>query len=122
MENTGEHQSIKSITAAEFSEMGFQTADASKFCELYLIGAWVDDDLVAVKIGISKDCEQRLKELQSHTFADLSILGYHTYASVELARDVEKQAHKALEPYKMRGEWFRPDPTVLNYHPLFAFF
>ena len=112
-------QSIKVITARELSEMCWEKTDPAKFYELYFIGAWIDDDLVAVKIGVSKDCEQRLRELQSHTFADLSILGYFTYSSVELARKLEKQAHKALEEYRLRGEWFRAEPEVLNYHPVF---
>ena len=116
----GKSQSIKSITAAELAKKCFDPIDHTQFCDLYFIGAWLDGTLVAVKIGISKDCEQRLVSLQNETFADLSILRYHTYSSVKLARDLEKQAHAALEPYKMRGEWFRPDSTVLNYHPLFV--
>lgn len=115
----GKKRSIKAITAMELSEMCWQKTDPAEWCELYFIGAWVGSDLVSVKIGISKDCEQRMKELQSHTFADLSILGYYTYSSVELARELEKEAHKALKEYRMRGEWFRAEPEVRNYHPLF---
>lgn len=66
---------IKSMTAKELSEMSWQKTDPAEWCKLYFIGAWVGSDLVSVKIGISKDCEPRLKELQSHTFAELSITG-----------------------------------------------
>ena len=116
----GKKQAIKSMTARELSEMSWQKTDPAEWCELYFIGAWVGSDLVSVKIGISKDCEQRLRELQSHTFAELSIIGYYTYTNVELARKLEKQAHKALKEYRMRGEWFRAEPEVVNYHPLFV--
>ena len=113
-------QGIKSITAMELSEMSWQKVDLSKLCYLYFIGAWIDDNLIAVKIGISKDCEQRLKDLQSHTFADLSIIGCYTYSSVELARELEKEAHKVLKEYRIRGEWFKAESKVVNYHPIFV--
>ena len=100
--------------------MGWQKVDPSKLCELYFIGAWVDDNLIAVKIGISKDCMERLKDLQIHTFADLSVMGYYTYSSVKQARALEKEAHKALKEYRIRGEWFKPEPEVVSYHPLFV--
>ena len=109
----------KDVTKREMYERSWKKTDPDKWCELYFIGAWIDDDLVAVKIGISKDCLKRMEELQSHTFADLSILGYHTYTSVALARELEKQAHADLKSYRMRGEWFRPEPAVIRYHPLF---
>ena len=113
------NRTTKDAIKREMHEKCWVKTDPDNWCELYFIGAWIGDDLVAVKIGISKDCLQRLESLQSQTFADLSVVGYFTYTSVALARELEKQAHTDLAEYRIRGEWFRPEPAVLNYNPLF---
>ena len=103
----------------EVAQRCWEVIDLSRCCDFYFIGASINDNLTAVKIGISKDCEQRLASLQSCTFIDLKILGYYTFTSVEQARYLEKEAHVALHPYKIKGEWYQPHPNVINYHPLF---
>ena len=110
-------QELESITAAELAEMEFP--ERVDYHELYVIGAYMDSKLVAVKIGISRDCGQRLKYLQRNTFAELEIMYFCSHESVKIAREFEKIAHNELQRHRIQGEWFRPTEEVLGYFPLF---
>lgn len=62
-----------------------------------------------IKIGYTKDIEQRLKELQTGYPDILKLLiafpGNHEY---------EKALHRQLKLYRLNGEWFKPDPAVFR--------
>ncbi|MYA99279.1 GIY-YIG nuclease family protein [Candidatus Poribacteria bacterium] len=114
---------IKVISVKEFMEKpqplegSLGKSDPQEWHDLYFIHAWIDDNLIAVKIGISKDCTKRLANLQKHNLAYLDIFSYQTYPSRKLARKKEKEAHKYLKEHRIRGEWFRPVPAVIEYNP-----
>lgn len=63
----------------------------------------------AIKIGYSNDPESRLKSLQTGYPDTLVLLlmipGYESH---------EKALHRELEASRLKGEWFRPDPDVIN--------
>ena len=109
---------LESITVQELMEKTFPEKDDPPY-ELYVIGAYLDSKLLAVKIGISKDCGERLKNLQSNTFAELEIMYFCSHESAKIAREFEKMAHNDLRQHKIQGEWFKPTEEVLNYFPLF---
>lgn len=60
-----------------------------------------------IKIGISQDPEARLRQMQSGSPEELSLLkqvkGYH---------EDEKMLHKRLDDYRVHGEWFEPSRDV----------
>ena len=63
------------------------------------------------KIGFSATPEKRLKSLQTGNSTDLVL--YHT-AKVpdDRAKAFEKQMHKEINHYKIRGEWFNIEPKL----------
>lgn len=58
----------------------------------------------AVKIGWSADPVRRLREMNTHDAATLSLVGY----AVGEERH-EREIHTLLRPARIRGEWFRED-------------
>ena len=91
----------------------------SNYHELYAIGAYLNNELVAVKIGVSKDSNERLKTLQRNNFAHLEIMYFRTHESERIAKKFERIAKNDLRLYRIQGEWFKPTEEVLNYFPLF---
>jgi len=62
-----------------------------------------DDDNGLYKIGIAKDPQKRLKELQTGNPFQLRIV--ETYLS-EYSNKVEKSLHRKYSHLKKEGEWF----------------
>lgn len=60
------------------------------------------DTDAAVKFGVSSDPHTRMSSLQNGNPHDLRLLG-----QVDGGREVERKIFKALEKYRLRGEWFR---------------
>ena len=58
-----------------------------------------------IKIGISKNCEKRVKSLQTGHSQKL-LLHYAEPVSPELARVFEQIIHNNLRLQKTQGEWF----------------
>lgn len=60
-----------------------------------------------IKIGYTTDIERRLKDLQT---------GYPDILKLLMAfrgnQEYEKALHKQLQPYRLSGEWFKPDPAI----------
>ena len=55
------------------------------------------------KIGISKNPQKRLKQLQTGNSSELELV--ETYKS-KYANKIEKTLHNLLSHYKKEGEWF----------------
>jgi hypothetical protein len=62
-----------------------------------------------IKIGYSDDVEQRIKTLQTGSNARLVLLGT-TLGDLEMERNL----HLVFAEHRTWGEWFSPDPEMLN--------
>jgi len=60
-----------------------------------------------VKIGISRNIKTRLAIIQSNNHEELILIG-----SIFGGLILEKEIHKKLEKYNIRGEWFKLNKTV----------
>jgi hypothetical protein len=63
-----------------------------------------------IKVGIAKDPEQRLKDLQTASPFKLALFGFARVGSYTAARTLEFAVHVALAPFWQVGEWFRVAP------------
>jgi hypothetical protein len=68
-----------------------------------------DQATKAIKIGVSGDPERRLRSLQTSSPNLLTILG-----TIPGDRDLEVDIHRRLAAHRLQGEWFRPDPPVVD--------
>lgn len=59
----------------------------------------------AVKIGMSRDTQNRLTQLQSSTVNELRVVSVIANAG----RFVEKELHNIIKDHRIRGEWFDAD-------------
>lgn len=71
---------------------------------VYIIRSSADKQF---KIGMSYDAIDRLKALQTGTGKALKLVHVEAGSSA-----LERKAHLALAPHRIRGEWFRATPTV----------
>ena len=60
-----------------------------------------------IKIGISKNPERRMKDLQVSNANPLTLLSTTLYKTRGQANLAEKRLHKACKRFKVSGEWFR---------------
>lgn len=63
----------------------------------------------AIKIGTAVDMPRRLSALQNGCPEFLVVL-----ATVPGDREIEGRFHKRLRVHRIRGEWFKPAPAVLE--------
>ncbi len=64
-----------------------------------------------IKIGYSaSSVERRLSTLQTAHHEKLSLL-----ASMEGSQSQEQEIHRRFQFYRLKGEWFNPDPIILNF-------
>jgi len=59
------------------------------------------------KIGVSKDPETRLRELQTANSGELHIIAKIVCDSRMQALDTEHYLHTKLAPFRLKGEWFK---------------
>ena len=89
-------------------------------CAVYAFGAFIkvedeyeqyaDENLFAVKVGISQDPDKRLRDLSQSTPLVMDEIGEPVYyASREDALIVERALKRLMRPWRIRGEWFKPD-------------
>ena len=78
------------------------------------------DNGQAIKIGLSKNPENRRRTIQTGSHLKVEILrtipvAYYNF----LARNVERRAHKFFTKYRIRGEWFSREilDQVYDYTP-----
>ena len=62
-----------------------------------------------LKIGIAHDPQQRMKSLQTSNPNDLCFLHLVKCKGEAHAREVERDFHRRLAQFHIRGEWFRGD-------------
>jgi len=62
-----------------------------------------------IKIGCSKNPHQRHQDLQVYHYETLYLLGYIEHSDI-----LENQLHQLFEHDRIRGEWFRPTPAVVD--------
>lgn len=62
----------------------------------------------SIKIGVAKDPESRLAQLQTGNFRRLHLIAKIPQPSRDAAFRLEKMFHQALTPWRLsNGEWFR---------------
>ena len=59
-----------------------------------------------VKIGVSGNLEQRLRNLQTGTGRKIELLAKYEVSSISVAKRVENLLHKHYDQYRLYGEWF----------------
>lgn len=65
-----------------------------------------------IKIGMTVDMSDRLKTLQVGCPDELKLLGV---IYDRRARRIEQALHARFNEHHVRGEWFRPDQSLLDY-------
>lgn len=68
-----------------------------------------------VKIGRSKNIQQRLHGLQSSNPRNLELIGCHYPEDSMSSKKHEKYWHETFAPYKVRGEWFNLPEEAVEY-------
>jgi hypothetical protein len=63
-----------------------------------------------IKIGKAVDPRKRLSQLQTGSGETLSLLAVEPGGL-----DVERQRHRQFRAYRVRGEWFRADPALIEH-------
>jgi predicted GIY-YIG superfamily endonuclease len=59
-----------------------------------------------VKVGIAKNLKNRLADLQSSNFEELTVLRTLPFLNIYRARAKEREIHQKWERFWVRGEWF----------------
>jgi hypothetical protein len=63
-----------------------------------------------IKIGVSADPRTRLRQIQTGSPYEVSIMGVWPQCPY-----TEEQIHAAFADYRMRGEWFRPEDDLVDF-------
>jgi len=84
----------------------FEIPDELPDMYLYVIK---EDNTPNYKIGISKNPELRLKQLQTGNSSKLSLI--YTVKAENRYKD-ETELHKIFEAYKIQGEWFKLESSL----------
>ena len=61
-----------------------------------------------IKIGRTNSVSRRLQALQTSCAETLSLRGW-------IHGDVESEMHELFSQFRMNGEWFRPDESILSF-------
>jgi Meiotically Up-regulated Gene 113 (MUG113) protein len=85
--------------------MQLRAGKPQRVTQLYFIQAGEDGP---IKIGLADRPFERLASLQTANYEELRLLAHVPVEPLE-----ERFYHEVMEPYRIRGEWFRPDPVVL---------
>lgn len=73
---------------------------------VYVMG-WGDK----AKIGISREPEKRLRQLQLANPGAVTLVGHRVFSTRLSAARVESCLHRRFEAKRMMGEWFDVDPS-----------
>lgn len=68
-----------------------------------------------VKIGFTNDLNVRRSEMQVGSADELYFLGSVLFANRERAESAESEMHSHFQRFQSHGEWFHPDPTLLEF-------
>lgn len=95
---------------------GKRTIDLSEGADtpayIYFI---LNQDSRAIKIGFTKDVQERLSALQTSSPSQLKLLGSVKTQSPRTAMYLEKSLHQKFTDLHINGEWFRADALLLAY-------
>lgn len=69
----------------------------------------------AIKIGLAKDVEKRLKALQTSNSTKLRLIKTVQVVGREGAQTLEKALHKQFDHLRLNGEWFKAESDLFNY-------
>lgn len=75
--------------------------------ELYFI---LEAQSNSIKIGVSKDVEKRLSQLQTSNAFPLLLIG-----RMQNRIDLEKNLHEKFKKYRLKGEWFSTNVSLIEY-------
>lgn len=64
-----------------------------------------------IKLGISKNPNERIKQLQTGNSNTLMLIGYH---KAENHYESEKMNHDENKNHRIRGEWFTEDAKLIQ--------
>lgn len=81
-------------------------------CFVYFIE---NPDSQAIKIGVAKNVEKRLRSLQTASPAQLSLLRVIQTDSQKAARELEQSLYQRFQHLQLSGEWFQREPELLSY-------
>jgi hypothetical protein len=73
---------------------------------VYFISAFGEQHLKRIKIGYSRDPQDRLQKLQTGSPVKLELLGTVKCRDDSHAKSIEKLAHNIFHKQRRRGEWF----------------
>lgn len=65
------------------------------------------------KVGISRDVEHRIAQLNWNGPFDVRLVMWRRYPD-EMAKYCETAAHRLLQPHHRKGEWFHADETTVR--------
>lgn len=74
---------------------------------LYLIS---DVDKTILKIGMANDCDSRFKRIQTGNHLHLELLFV-----LEEKGHLENEVFKKFSKFRLSGEWFKYDQSIINY-------
>jgi hypothetical protein len=104
--STSRHQAAMRAIATLHRELA-EAYESGEESQLYFIRSGSDGP---IKIGRALSAEHRRTELQSGNPLKLTVL-----AAFPGGKRVERAAHHAFEWLHVRGEWFAPDPFLLDF-------
>lgn len=87
------------------SEPGFNLADSQM---VYFVQAKTED--APIKIGITWDLAHRIGNLRTASPYEIELLG-----TVLGGKDRERAIHARFAHLRIRGEWFRSEPELLEF-------
>ena len=103
-------QLIDSITNAQGIIAALENFDVPEECEGMFVYAIREKETGNIKLGISRDPQQRVKQLQTGNSSELELVAVRPavngYAS-------EKELHSDAGAYRIRGEWFSEEALAL---------
>ncbi|MBV9385782.1 MAG: GIY-YIG nuclease family protein [Chroococcidiopsidaceae cyanobacterium CP_BM_ER_R8_30] len=72
-------------------------------------------DSNAIKIGMAKDLDQRLKSLQTSSPARLQLIKVVQLANVKEAAECETKLHRKFAHLRLSGEWFKAEKELFDH-------
>ena len=83
--------------------------------EVHFVYFILNSDSKAIKIGMAKNLERRLKSLQTSSPAKLELIKSVLVSSREQAQELEKTLHQQFDDLQLTGEWFKAEPSLTQY-------
>lgn len=63
--------------------------------------------LETYKIGVTDNLEKRIKQLQTGSPEEITVVNYFEYELPKQAFKIEKILHKKFKKHQTQGEWFK---------------